>query len=275
MRHVKLFEDVKGDFKVWEEPVPGASYVLGADVALARDTWKNTGSKGVDGDSSTIIILRRDQFRLVQVFQGRSRMEAGMFGEIIAAWGTHYNKALINIERNLADAPFASLSRAGYPLERLYVQPETLSSLGGVGSRYFTTKSHANSKYLLDTLIDYLTTFTSEGGAKLVLRSSELMAELRKISKDATGRMESTNGKDLAVALMMAVVADSTTPAEFVPLPPAAKPPKPPWNVDQDEWKREHGIKDKVAWNPNQAAGWTTGGTDLPEFVEWGPQGAD
>lgn len=264
MKHLALFEHIRGDIQVFTPPKEDEEYIIGADIALARQSWM--GRAAITGDASTFVVLRRGEFStLEQVAECRTRCEAMLFGEVLAAVGAHYNHAIINIERQLADAPFGGLRRAGYPLERLYQPPTPLGVAEQLAAVYFTPKTKQNSKYLLDTVIDYL-----RNGA-LVLRSKALVAELRSLQRDEQGHVV-THGKDLSVALMMGVVADTTTPPPMKRKEKEREIPAPPHGVDVELWNEMHGGKKKAA-AIDDLPDW--GGSEDLEWTEIGPAGAD
>jgi hypothetical protein len=270
MRHIELIEDARGLLLEWEGVQPDTEYVLGADVALSRDTWNKQQLKayGTQGDRSTIVVMKRSTFLLEQVFEAQVRMDAGEFGDVVAAVGAYYNHAIINVERNLADTAMRALRDAKYPFHRLYVAPASLSPSGASNGTYFMPKTAANGKTLLDALVDYISQ------QKLVLRSNALLAELRTIQKDNNGKLENTNGKDLAIALLMAVIVDATTDPPQFKEPPPPPAPKAPWNVDHKEWKVVAGVEEGPKVSPLDPPQWS-GGEDVPDWSDAGPQGAD
>lgn len=270
MRHIDLIEDARGRLLEWEEVQPGAEYVLGADVALSRDTWNKKVAKqyGTSGDRSTIVVLKRGTFLLEQVFECQVRMDAGEFGDVVAAVGAYFNHALINVERNLADTAMRALRDAKYPTHRLYIAPASLSPTGATNGTFFMPKTASNGKTLLDALVDYI------AQQKLILRSDALLAELRTVQKDNNGKLENTNGKDLAIALLMAVIVDATTDPPVFNEPPPPPAPKAPWNVDRKEWQHLAGVEDGPKVSPLDPPQWSAG-EDVPDWSDAGPQGAD
>jgi hypothetical protein len=86
-------EKTKGGetYNVWEPPVKGEKYVIGADV-----------SEGVpSGDWSVAYVLRRiDRDQAVQVAEFRGHVLPDLFGDILRDIGTKYNMAHILVEKN-------------------------------------------------------------------------------------------------------------------------------------------------------------------------------
>jgi len=259
-RNLTLFEDRKGEYQQWEEPLPETEYIIGADIALGRSPGgKKNGATGA-GDYSTFCVVKRNQFTLEQVAEGRTRCEAAHFGEIISAWGALYNHAVINMERNLADAPHYALRKSGYPMHRLYQPPQSASVSGLYSAQYYFQKTSKNSKYLVDTTVEYL-----ERGS-VIIRSSALLTELRALQKDEQNRVV-TRSMDLSVALMMAVIVDATT--DPPPPPPEARNTNesPPQGVDVTLWMEMHGIK-KPSEGGDGAPDWGGGGDGPPDWSD-------
>lgn len=74
--------------KVWEQPIPGQEYVIGADVA--------EGVKG--GDYSVADVIRKSDLKTVAKWRGLC--DPDQFGYILEKLGRYYNYALIGCEIN-------------------------------------------------------------------------------------------------------------------------------------------------------------------------------
>jgi len=72
--------------KIWEKPVEGAKYVIGADVSDVGD------------DYSVATVIRTDTNTTVARWRGQ--LEPSEFGEELYLLGTYYNDALIGVESN-------------------------------------------------------------------------------------------------------------------------------------------------------------------------------
>lgn len=84
------FETVKiekAPLKIWEMPIEGRSYVIGADVA-----------EGTGGDYSVATVMDEDKAETVARWRGDA--EPSEFGEILEQLGRFYNNALIACEIN-------------------------------------------------------------------------------------------------------------------------------------------------------------------------------
>jgi len=97
------FQQIKtGGLQVWSEPVPGESYVIGADVASAS----------VRGDFSCATVVTKDAKKVVAVFHGK--VDPDHFGEYLTHLGYYYNNAYLVIERNYAPTCAKVAARLGY-----------------------------------------------------------------------------------------------------------------------------------------------------------------
>lgn len=101
------WHEKKHGWSVWERPVFGVSYAIGADVA-----------KGVGGDYSVAIILNCATGRVAATFSN-NEIEGWEFGQELMAAGLAYHHAVIAPEVNIeASAVLHPLRQYGYP--RIY-----------------------------------------------------------------------------------------------------------------------------------------------------------
>lgn len=234
-RRLLIGEDPRGHLAVWERPIPGASYVIGGDIALARTPG---GKTAPDGDQCTACVLRRMPRRrgLVQAAEFAAIVPPFIFGEFLAALGFRYNLALLNPERNLIESVRAGLLSAGYPESRFFVESRTLSISGRSEPVYFTQTTASNKKFMVDTTTDYL------ARGKLTLRSKPLLEEVGSITKTEKNIPE-LNGRDRSVALFMGVLADSLSPEVEETVPETTRASQqPPYGEDPVLWKKQRGI---------------------------------
>jgi hypothetical protein len=82
-------KDDYGELTVWEEPVPGEDYVIGADVAQGLE----------HRDFSVGWVLRRSNLSFVARIKG-NRFDADEFGQKLCLLGWWYNSALLGPEIN-------------------------------------------------------------------------------------------------------------------------------------------------------------------------------
>ena len=98
-----------GPLSVWEEPKPGKSYIVGADVAEGLE----------HGDFSTADVV--DQITGEQVAHYHGKVHPETFGDILSALGHRYNTAWVVPERNNHGLTTVTrLEKLSYP--RLYVE---------------------------------------------------------------------------------------------------------------------------------------------------------
>ncbi len=218
-----------GELRIWERPVPGALYVIGCDPSLGRTSAEH-------GDHSALFVAKRETGqRITQVAEWYGRIHAGDVGLVLAALGMEYNWALLNVERNISDAPRWVLQSVGYPTERFYVPPRHRELRQPIEQQYFFNKHGSNQRFLLDTLDSYLS------NDAILIKSPELIAELRGLQKGDDGNVD-TRGRDRSVACMMAVIADATWPYEHVEPEKTDDSEKPcPVGIDPVFWKIKHG----------------------------------
>lgn len=99
-----------GLLKVWEQPVAGATYVLGADT-----------SEGLGEDANTFAILRTDVFphRYVAAYWS-NRISPDDLGRAIVDWGKYYNTAFVVPELNNTGHATLAVLKENYPHHSLY-----------------------------------------------------------------------------------------------------------------------------------------------------------
>lgn len=106
LRVVPVFAGTRklGEFKVWREPVPGAAYCIGADVA-----------EGIGKDATTAVVIGKKTALCHATFSSTD-IEPGEFGQhVLPAMGYLFNRAVVAPERqNHGHATLAGLKAAGY-----------------------------------------------------------------------------------------------------------------------------------------------------------------
>lgn len=249
-----------GEIRVFERPVTGATYILGADVAQGA----TFGSANMEADESTVTILRRQGMQVVQVLEAAYRCEIYVFGEIIAALGAWYNHAIVNVERNMAHAVVPALKSVGYPQERWYIPPIQASTVDLESMQWFFHKNKATQLGLLHTLISYM----DPEAPRVVINSKRCLDDIGSLQKDARGGI-ATTGKDFTIALSMAVIVDATTQFDVELLDELKKQESAPYGVDADMWNEKHGIKKFKKQEPDEAPDWE-GSSGLDWGADWG-----
>lgn len=237
LRTLSLIDNpAEGDFWEWEAPVPDACYVIGVDPAQGRSRTQ--------GDHTCISIWRRFTSRMEQVGEWYGRVEPSIQAELIHSFCLRYrgyeSAALLNVERNIAEAIIMGLRDQEFPEEALFIpKPTTSKTMGVDEGRIFFHKHASNEQYLFDSFVGH-----AEAG-DIVMRSMYLWEEvysLREEQRKRTGTVTvPTGGKDRTVAMLMAMVAHLQTPYQEAPVVIERKVEYPPQGVDPDAWREKHG----------------------------------
>lgn len=228
MRRLKTEIDSHGPIAIFEDPEPGASYVIGGDISLSRSA---------DSDKCSACIAKRFPMHrgLHQVAEFWGNMSPYQFGELLALLGQRYNYALLNPERNLVEAVKAGITAAGYPDHCLFIAENRMSVYGRLEPIYFTQTTAKNKKFLVDTGLDYL-----QRGIWRT-RSKPLLAEIGSVQKNEKNIPE-LGSMDRVMAWLMAVHADALTPPVQA-VDADKKPPRVvPMGVDPYFFKKHHGM---------------------------------
>lgn len=255
MKQLRLNRNGAGELRVWVPPDPEGDYIIGCDPSLGRNSSEAT-------DHSCVVVMRRTGFRSLELcaeFYGR--WLAARVGELMACIGRWYvnaddQPALVNIERNIADASLYAMRREKYVEERFYLPNRFKSPDVKLQHELFFQKTVYNQHFLLQELQDYL-----ERDA-IKIYSSDIISDLRSLEMDERGHAR-TRGRDRAVAIMMAVICDSdsdaTTDFSVIASTPETKPCPP--GVDPKGWRELHNIP-----HPKKP------GKELPKAGSWGKQ---
>jgi len=118
----EFFEHPVGDWRIYEKPRPGDSYVIGADVAA-----------GTSRDFSAAHVLELNTNKVVATFRGK--LDEDQFALQLKFMGLAYNRALIAVERNNSGrACLLALQRMQY--ERLFYHQHQDEWSGGVRQQW-------------------------------------------------------------------------------------------------------------------------------------------
>jgi hypothetical protein len=258
MKVLDLTPSSDGELSVWEEPQEGREYIIGCDPSLGR-TW----SEGAD--HSCIVVYKRCLDRRVeQVAEWYGRWPIGRVGEVIACLGRAYGGwadadgkeagcAIVNIERNLMDAPkFGLVESQGYSEDFLFVPRDMRNITPGSAKVYFTNKDHATQHLIFNTLVDYL------DRDAVLIRSKRALDDISALEKNQKGDVN-TRGHDAAVATMMALMVDHEMPScsDYSEGEKNAALTSCPFGMDPVLWDAMHGKTKKssalgsaVSWSP-------------------------
>jgi hypothetical protein len=156
MHNGRFEEEAKGMLKIWEKPIPGTRYVVGADVAEGL----------IQGDFTCCDVLKLPYGE--QVAQIHGKIDPDTFGDVLDYLGRYYNKALMGVEANNHGlTTITTLKKANYA--NLY-QREKLDSVGDGKKQkqagWLTTKK---SKY---KIIDGLRSALRDGECGVVCKET-------------------------------------------------------------------------------------------------------
>jgi hypothetical protein len=184
----------------WEDPQPGAKYVIGADVA-----------EGVpEGDYSAAYVLEFDSGRPVAGYHGRCRPE--QFAEFLAKLGRRYNQALIGPERNNhGHATLVELVRH-ISYGNVYFEREPSTAAAATMSRPQIKFGWATTTLSRPVMLDDLREALEAGWRP---RCEGLLAEAKTFEDDGTGTFQARSGKhdDRVIAMAIALQVRKRAPA--------------------------------------------------------------
>jgi len=171
-----LFHRSDGPLKVWEDPLPGKRYVIGADVAEGL----------IHGDYSCAQVLMLPDG--LQVAEWHGHMDPDMFGEVLIVLGKRYNKAYIGVERNNHGLTTLVAARnTGYA--NLYVQYDIEHRSGERQTKKMGWLTTRKSK---SKIIDQLASELRDDEHGIV--DAELIAEMRRYQIDDSGSFGAQEG---------------------------------------------------------------------------------
>lgn len=182
---------VDGPLSIWQMPVMGASYVIGADVAEGVE-------RGDFSDFSVIAAkdVQREGHTLVHggevVARFRCRWDTDLFADAVAAVGLFYRTALVGVERNGPGLAVVSRLRdQSYP--RLYRQ-EVLDQRRRTMTERLGWQTSRTTKPLI---IEELVTAVRKG--ELIFWDEGLRREMLTYVRDERGLLGKPSIKDDAV----------------------------------------------------------------------------
>jgi len=127
-----------GPIHIWEFPLPGADYVIGADP----------GGKRKKSDPYSAYVVNKDTLETVASLHGR--FEWDHFADMLVQLGYFYNTAQIVVENNHRPAIAQRVHRANYPNLFYYFDRDTARAREGKTPGFNTNKK--TRKSLVDTI---------------------------------------------------------------------------------------------------------------------------
>jgi hypothetical protein len=183
-----LFEAEGGDLRVWEMPVAGMRYAIGADVAEGLE----------HGDFSVAMVVEAKSRRLVACFH--ARIDSDLFGSnTLYHLGKWYNNALVGVESNNHGLTTnKALARVGY--SPLYHQRSLTKSTTGQPTETLGWRTTSITKPLA---IDELNRALRDG--ELHVFDADTHTELRTFIREGDGKMHGSPFDDRVMSLAIAV----------------------------------------------------------------------
>jgi hypothetical protein len=172
---------------VWQDPVPGRAYVIGADI----------GEGLAEGDASCAYVMDVDRGEEVAELHGR--VAPDRFGELLAALGWHYNTALLAVERNNHGHSTLNTLRNVMHYPRLYYHV-SYDQVGKAKPRLGWPTDAATKPILVDDLVSAVV------GGQLKVHSGGFVEEAMTFVTTDTGSQEAMEGKhdDRVIAMGIA-----------------------------------------------------------------------
>ena len=171
-----------GPFKLWEEPIVDAKYVVGADVAEGLS----------HGDYSSAHVINASTGFVAAHWHGR--IEPDLFGEMLAEIGWMYNSALVGVENNNHGlTTIKALQRTGY--KNIYRQ-RRLAQARPAPTNILGWRTTASSKPLM---IDELAAAIRNEDIDLCCENT--IGELRTYVRKENGRMSGSPHDDRVISL--------------------------------------------------------------------------
>lgn len=184
-----LQDDTKDTVRVWEDPIPHKSYVMGVDVAQGLDY----------GDYSVIYVMNAETGNMAAQYRGKD--EPDVLAEIAAGLGYKYHYALICPEVNsVGSVTVTYLRKLKY--ERIYMRRAKLKRGEAATATYGWYTSHGNKHDLIGDLAVWLRDHNVPDQATLT--------ELKQFRRIQVGKRVSLEGSphdDCVMALALTVEA--------------------------------------------------------------------
>lgn len=201
------------ELRVWEQPVEGATYVLGCDPAYGRNDWK---------DRHGLSVWRCFADKMVQVAEyADNRVETYQAAWVLAYLAAVYKDVIINIELtgpgravfqelNSKRDEYRTESKMKISMERgwdnfcgsvrhyLYHRPDSI----GAGYAYHTEMTYSIKSRVMNSFRDAFTT------GELLIRSAPLLEEMQTVIQDgASIAAPGTMKDDRVFAAVLACMA--------------------------------------------------------------------
>lgn len=174
----------KGPLRIFHPPIPGDSYVIGADVAQGLE----------HGDFSSAHVIGTKENHVAAVWHGH--IDPDLFGDRLCELGYHFNGALVGVEvNNHGLTTLKQMQRASYP--RIYFRRGLDQRYEQQGPQLGWYTSVVSKPVMIDELAMALR-------VELKIEDAETIAELRQYQRDERGQMGGSPYDDRVVSLAIA-----------------------------------------------------------------------
>lgn len=190
-------ENEKGYLSIWKKPVPGHTYVMGADVAEGIEV-PIEGPKSERRDYSCAVVMDRNTAEIVAVWHGH--IDGDQFGRQLEALGRWYYMAFIGVERNFQGlAPLVMLRDLNYP--RIYYREK----IGQQGDPLTAEMGWKTTRETRPLMIDEMSKWLRE--ERLSIYDVEMIGEMMSFVRypDGQGRAASNAFDDRVMALCICI----------------------------------------------------------------------
>lgn len=189
---IRFLESPQGLAKIYREPCPGRSYVVGGDTA------------GEGSDFNVAQVLDRETGE--QVCTLRGPMDEDLFAKQLFCLGLYYNTALLAVEINFSTYPVRELERLGYPRQYRRMGEDSLTGRPRQSWGFRTTS--ATRPLLIAGLVE----LARDGPQRF--NDRETIQEMLRFVRSGRGRPQAQQGAhdDCVMALGIAWYAKDQEP---------------------------------------------------------------
>ena len=189
---IRFLESPQGLAKIYREPCPGRSYVVGGDTA------------GEGSDFNVAQVLDRETGE--QVCTLRGPMDEDLFARQLYCLGLYYNTALLAVEINFSTYPVRELERLGYPRQYRRMREDGLTGRPRQSWGFRTTS--ATRPLLIAGLVELARDCPQR------LNDRETIQEMLRFVRSGRGRPQAQQGAhdDCVMALGIAWYAKDQEP---------------------------------------------------------------
>ncbi|MFA5376194.1 MAG: hypothetical protein WC455_10665 [Dehalococcoidia bacterium] len=183
----------------YQPPIPGRTYVMGADVAQ--------GISG--GDYSTMTMFDRLTGEQVAFFRGK--VDPDHFGEMLDRWGRKYNFALIVFEvNNHGNSVLTILKQKAYPNVYYRIGRYDVAGMDMTSRMGFITNEQTRGMLINDFR-------KCARDMSIIIRSKDILNEMMTFVWKANGKGEAASGchDDSVMSAMLAVQGFSQTVGDY------------------------------------------------------------